>query len=499
MPRMRVFAAALALLLVPPAAAHSGSLTIDSASYAGGASQEGGLAALYILHNQEAAFRPDLRLDLQAGAVQAYEIERSAIVPLPGAEFQIPVNDPDPAAAKTRRLSLSDAVATLDGFQDGFQIHLVPAGPVKFSATSDAGALLRYDSLFMAPGRFAPAAAADTPDQEPESPQFWHVRIDEPLLVHDDQATRFAIEASGDFTLELRSVSLQAQDASGTHRLQSGTWQQPLAPGPAAAAATRQTDVLLRLAIEGGVLRLVLGGASAEILWAAYSAASVHDGEVLLRGATGTLEQDGARVELAGTPFALPAGSVLTLAPGAQRLGVDVAADDAARLTASSPFLAAGPSIAVGLAAVASLAIAVLLGLLARRNGSTLAHVEAAIEAQRYAHAARVARRILRRSPGQEDAMLARAIALSRGGDLRQAVDELEGHIAVRGASDGSLHYVLGVALLDLGKQEPARAALAEAVRRTPALAADVAGRLGSTAASPMPTMSPLPEGDAYA
>ncbi|HET6398102.1 MAG TPA: hypothetical protein VFH47_00935, partial [Candidatus Thermoplasmatota archaeon] len=75
--------------------------------------------------------------------------------------------------------------------------------------------------------------------------------------------------------------------------------------------------------------------------------------------------------------------------------------------------------------------------------------------------------------------------------------DELRGPLpAQRDPSDGSLHYVLGLALLDLGKDEEARQALSEAARRTPALAAEVHARLGARGAPPaIQSLSPLQNG----
>jgi predicted Zn-dependent protease len=143
----------------------------------------------------------------------------------------------------------------------------------------------------------------------------------------------------------------------------------------------------------------------------------------------------------------------------------------------------------VGTGAVLALVAAIGVGVLRRvLRMPALADVEHAIEEGEYRRAAHMAGRILSRLPGSEEALLGRAIALSKHGDNQAVVAELSRHLAAKPASDGTLHYVLGLAQLEVGRKEEAQASLKEAVRLTPSLQAEVAPRLGKVFSSPVTT-----------
>jgi tetratricopeptide (TPR) repeat protein len=206
-------------------------------------------------------------------------------------------------------------------------------------------------------------------------------------------------------------------------------------------------------------------------------------GPVDLTGATGQLTRGGRTVSLDDAEATLDAGNTFTLAPSGERLDIKVRPAP----VQTRGFLAEVPAPAsaalVGAGAAAALLAAVAIGLL--RNvlrRPELADVERAIEEGSFRKAAYLAARILARRPGDESVLLGRAIALTKSGRPEQAVREVDAHLRGAPASDGSLHYVLGLAQLDLGRDAEGRAALREAVRLTPSLHTDVAPRLGSVA-----------------
>lgn len=519
MSRRLLTALALALVAVAPlAAAESGQVSAEAAVYRGGARQHGEALAFYLMSQVAVdpgnevvppAPVPDgapplLGIDIQAAHLEALVVERTYLHLGSGAVIQ-----PDPRAPpqQPERIVLEHAHGKLTAQQSLFQVHLVPPGlgqTVPYQATTQSGRFDAQDSVYMSSGQFRRVLTQEDADaRNADSPEFWSVRLEEPLVVHEDQAGDLAATFRGDLVLELEGGTLAVRDNEGEHVLESGVWSESPAPGLAVLdpAATVQREALVRLFLVDAVVRLTVQGGNPALYVAAPSIESEQDGDTTLLGATGSVQSGQATRQLDGERFDLPAGHTLLLRSGDERMDAGFAPSavpgDAG---GGTTFADQGPATMVAVTAILALLAAIGLGVLRRATSPPdLRAVEAAIEAQRFSRAARMAKRILRARPGLEDAVLGRAIALSRAGRAGAAISEIHAQLELRGPTDGSLHYVLGLALLDVGRLDDARVALAEAVRLTPALHEDVASRLGNPQASSSPGPTSLREVHGYA
>lgn len=466
-------------------AALEGDVVADSYSYSGGANQQGPLTAF----NLGSVGGTTPFLGLQAKHMEAVIIEHQFVAGPTVAGIQGPsVRDPTDTAPASE-VALDDASATLTSSQEKFGIHiLTTSGPVDFEATTTAGLFDNYGQVYVSGAPMKDGAApGDDFIQTRDFEDYWSILYDAPHVVHRDQGGATGVTVSGTFVVELFGVTLQAEDASGRMiTLESGLWHDPIVDDPLSAGPARERTVFVRLFLQDAVLDLNAQGGNPVVFWATPTLSSQHAGEAVLQDATGTMDSRG----LNGERYVVPAGSSLALAPASSGLAVH-----------AQPANVVGPPAGtawngwIGAGAVLALVGAIAVGLVARAvNRPDMRAVEAAIEGGRHDKAARMAKRILHRIPGLEDAALARAIALSRGGHPQGAVQAVRDQLAHHDASDGSLHYVMGLSLLDLGQHADARVALDEAVRRTPALAADVAARLGP--ADPIP---PAREANGYA
>ena len=115
-----------------------------------------------------------------------------------------------------------------------------------------------------------------------------------------------------------------------------------------------------------------------------------------------------------------------------------------------------------------------IVAWLATRGRPDLRSIEVALESGHYGKAARLSTRVLRKDPLQESAHLSRAIAWSRAGHPGRVLRAVGRFLERHDPTDGTLHYVLGLAHKDLGDDEAARQAIAEAVDRTPSLLMEV-------------------------
>ena len=464
------------------AAAQPGS-SASTVSYRGGAHQRGAAAAYFLSDGaSEGEGLPNpidppaapgevaiLGIELKAAYLEALTIERHAII-LPGdlGRQSDPRHD---AGAAPQRVVLEHAKASLVTQQASFQLNVLPAdgGLMPFVARTDAGRFEPFDGLAMGPGKFRePLGGVDSDDpRDPAFDDFWSIVLDQPLVVNTDEGADQDLTFTGDLVLELLGATLEATGRDGSATIESGEWMEEAAPG-----VQEMRRAFTRIYLTDATVRLIVQGGSPDLYFAAPDVVSEQAGESILLGFTGRLLRDGQDEQLSGDRVLLGAGHTLSLhAAGDVAAGPD------------------GGRAWVAVTAILALAVAVGIGLARRLSGpADLRSIEAAIEAQRYDRAARIAKRVLRISPGLEDAVLGRAIALSKAGRAGAAISELHAHLARRPASDGSLHYVLGLAYLDVGRFDDARAALGEAVRLTPALAGDAAARL-----SPSPLASSQP------
>lgn len=495
----------VAAVLGSPLAAAQDGATASGVSYHGGAKQAGEAFAYYLADEvTEGEALPNpldpaappgtssvIGLEIKAGHVDALMVEQRIIL-LAGDQGE--VVDPREAEPAPKRTVLDHAKGHLVAQQAQYQLHLLPAAPdgtISFVGRSDAGRYEALDSLAIGPGRFGEAQAVDPSEpRDPADPEFWRLVRDSPVLVNTDESGQQDLTFTGDLVLEAVGLTIEASDDDESASLESGMWTTDTVPG----AVQEQRRALLRMYLTDATVRISVQGGAPGLQFAGPVVVSEQEGESTLLGVTGTLMRDGEPSTFSDDRVLLPAGNTLALAdaaPGGRfTLGITP--------TATAPATVAGGALAesvrsawIALVAVLALAVAVGLGLLRHATQPVdLAAVEAAIEAQRYGRAARLAKRILRARPGLEDAVLGRAIALSKAGRAGAAISELHDHLRTRGATDGSLHYVLGLAFLDVGRMEDGRAALQQAVRLTPALASDVAARLGPQRSSTVQSTS---------
>lgn len=297
----------------------------------------------------------------------------------------------------------------------------------------------------------------------------------------------------GDFTLEVMGVDFLMRDAAGrTTMLHSGTDRDGWVPGIESARAV--TSSFLRITVTGGHADILVRDDATAVEWTGLRAATVTDGAVSMSQASGLAEFGGEERRIEGESLRSTGVTTLAITAGDGDLPVELTrADPAVAARATAPALPGGLAawIAGGGAFAAAGAVAVALAV-RRRHVPALADVEAAIEAGHYRRAAADAARILRHRPTSEDALLSRAIALCKAGRPKRVVAELLRHLHARKPSDGSLHYVLGLAYLDMGQRAHAAEVFGEAVRRTPSLLTDVQGKLGGPGTTSR-TQQPLP------
>lgn len=505
-PRILAFLVLAGTLLVPAASADAGQVTAERASYSGGADHDGSIVAFFLATSPEfAADDALLSIDIHAGRFESLQVERRYIVspevdpvtlPRWGEVPALvqPVEDPRfDRNAPPARTVLDKARATLVSQQEEFQVHILPADPaaaLDFQGHTDAGQFSQLPALFMETGRFEEPRPSplDTDARVINAPEFWSVRLDEPLVVHDDQASHFQARIKGDLVLEIVGGTFEAKDRDEQVTLESGKWSAPAVPGSPLPGATEERRVLMRLFLEDATIHVGFQGATTDAYWASRSVESTTGGDTTLEGASGDVSTSDGIVPLSDDRYRVAAATLLTLTPGDAGMAVAMQPAVSTAATAGQSGPGQGQTVA-GIAAILALLVAAGLGLAHRLAAAPdLRQVELALEGERYGRAARIAKRILRARPGLEDAVLGRAIALSKSGRAGAAISEIHEHLATRGASDGSLHYVLGLSFLDVGREAEASIALAEAVRRTPALQADVAARLGPVPSHSTPT-----------
>lgn len=330
---------------------------------------------------------------------------------------------------------------------------------------------------------------------------FWTIRDAGGPHVVTEAAGAAVLRLEGTFTLEVVGLDFRLTGDGGDRRLHSGTEREPLQPGaPGPAQSIRQS--FLRINVTAGSLDLAVASA-ALIQWSGPAAATTT-AAASMEEATGSVTlSDGRQHRLTGAAYHLDGLASFQANPAQQGLQLEITGLDPQGYplapASTSVRQQATPAAWTVAATMAGGACAVLLALLLRRR-PTMADIEASLEAGRFRRAAWEASRLLRRRPGFEDAVLSRAIALSKLGRDRRVVHEVQDHLAGHAPSDGVLHYVLGLSLRRLGAVGDAQAALQEALRRTPALLPQVQPLLaGQQPSSPLRALPPAVDGPAYA
>lgn len=270
------------------------------------------------------------------------------------------------------------------------------------------------------------------------------------------------ITLHGDMALELRGIALATdQDVLDTRGQRDA--------GPAG----HYERVFGRLVLFGATVNITLAPGS-DVQWA-MQRGDAKAFDAVLTGRADTIQFGGQPVDLAA------GGSVhgdfaVTSEATADGMRFAVHPHEAAS-AGHAPVIPKG----WGMAALGLLGLLPLAGVVMvhrRQQPATMDGVEHAIRAGRFGRAVRLSDRILRDDPLHESAHLSRAIALTKSGRADAAVDSVQAYLEHAEPGDGTLHFVMGMALLDLGRSHEARQALGQAVERTPALLADVAPEL---------------------
>ncbi len=282
------------------------------------------------------------------------------------------------------------------------------------------------------------------------------------------------VTITGSFMVEFYGLEWRLEDAQGSQNMVSGREYHAQQAG-----MTTYTDRLLRLFVEDATLTMELPGAYADpgqniMQWTATRAHwTAQDAAVEMSGATGALRSPQGEVQLEDDRLAYEGPIDMILGSDGEALQTTV---DEPEATADTTIKPAGTFSSTWLWALAG---AMILGIAVTATVRTLRtpqihQVEAALEAAHFRKAASLSTRILRKDPTMESAQLSRAIAWSRSGRNHKIVKTLVPFLRRHEPRDGTLHYVLGLALKDLGEEEDARAMMAEAVHRTPSLLAEV-------------------------
>ncbi len=469
-------AALFALLLAVPAA--QAAIQADSLSYDASSTFDGHLSLLQLRADEEGAGSP--WVEVQAGRIEAVQYNSTSFISdvATGPGPQQPVVYPDPHQAPTRTpYDFGAGQMRLVAFRGLYRLNAFSSGPMGLHAEASRGVAAAKEDLKLSQTGLSAGdgSGADCPDARPDAARFCAIERAGSQILHASAANRAsAILRAPDMVLELSGLDLQV-DAARSLVLQSGHFAEEVAP--VSGTVHRDHEVFLRLYLTDAVVTVATDGPSGALLWAAGDLASQHDGPVAFASATGVLATANGQVRLDHERFVAPAGAHLILRPAdASTFSAELETPPAPAPSGlvAIPVLAAGPA---GLVFALAAFVAGLAWFALRGRGASLDAMEAAIAAGENRRAARVAAAILRRLPGHEDARLGRAIALTRAGSPGRAAREVERHLRRAEPTDGSLHYVMGLALLDKGRDEEGRAALREAVRRTPELEADVRAR----------------------
>jgi hypothetical protein len=473
-----LLACALLAAMAQPVAA-DGVYTAASADFNDPAVQDGALAMLLIVDEVDSPFTavegtpgttPTPSLEIAAASAQVVSYEYKTRETPAGTLRDLPT-DPEP---QRDQLDLESALIQMAGFQRGFQVHVYGlAGDLDYHLETDGGVIQAIEGVVEMRRGDINRDDPERPQSGVDSPDFAVVERPGPLLIQVKSLPHLRLTVSGDMVVEVMGIHVRAQGGDTDATLESGAWREPVEPLPGGteAALFEERQVFVRMVLHGATVELGNDGGAPHITWASREITSSFSGPVTL--GPGIAGPQAERV-------VLDAGSRLRLVPVGDQLAIEVAPANLGThgMLASVP--APTSAALIGAGAVLALGIAVGIGVLRRLlRLPALADVETAIEEGEYRKAARLAARILTRLPGSEEALLGRAIALSKGGRSQDVVAELTSHLALRPASDGTLHYVLGLAQLETGQAAEAQASLREAVRLTPSLQAEVAPRLG--------------------
>lgn len=446
---------------VPVSAAKGPDLLLfhaDVMEHQGRLQQKGGLDLLRV-SDQETFTTPDLRLEAEALWAVRFTSEHVQVATVRGADA-VP-NDPEHFGDASS--PLRNALMTSSGGDPAFDIRVLSDG----RAGTEITARLQGTTALEALPEAQMGSLGGIKDREPgvedsstgeEHRAFITRSIDEPVVVSRSHGADGAVRVQGDFIIEVLGIDVTLETGSSNHTIHTGVDN---SSESLPAYVIRQST--LRVFVRDGLLEIQQRGINTEFEWAMRS--------IEVAGDDGQIRMEGSDDGPSEVRFANGYTGVLTPGNG-ERLDMGLT-EEPAGPTASTwlspdgfnplPFM-----IAALVAAVAAVAV------LAGRRTPSLSLMERALESGSFLRAARLARRIIRADPTVESAHLGQAIAFSRTGRPERVVQDLESYLDGTEPSDGTLHYVLGLAYRDLGRESAAADALSEAVRRTPALATQI-------------------------
>lgn len=356
-----------------------------------------------------------------------------------------------------------DVQLSLQGADDWHQLSVVPIGATHLAYQGPRLHMASMPDACMSHEGFGPLGA-DCQSYDGRLPGFSDVPFDGPIQLINATRGHGAI-LKGDFVLEIVGVTLGGQDTTfDARQTQSG-----------GVAGTYQA-VFGRILLENATVRMQFSE-GVHLQWAVQKAQVLaQDGVARLHEASGTIKFPGERSlksdDMIAGDFMLRSSAT----EGGIAFGIEQRAQDGSPLAASVADMEVGWPLAL----LVSVFPAIGIALATRRHQAhtSMRDVEQALRRGRYGRADRLSRRILRHDPFHESAQLSRAIALTRSGRPQAAVADVQRFLARHQASDGTLHYVLGMALLDLDRPDEARSALAAAVERTPSLLTEISPQM---------------------
>ncbi len=458
-----------------------------------------------------------LGLDVQAGrATVDHKVVRYIGLPsLPGA---IASGD----AKMMPTMEMRNPTMTLDAAESTYRMQvrsLTPGTGFDVALAAMGGTAHAVEGVVM--DRCGVRGSSESSDEcRDNQAEFATVTENGPLVHVKAASIGHIVEVSGDLVLEFTGVSITAEDEVGktesldgrskTGPVQTDTGLSLPAESQAVVYETEYHYITIKLT--NARLQFVVEDEKAFSSWVYEEVSVLPQGKTTFANATGDLNRDGVQFRYNNEDAVLEPGNFrIDMLAREQMLDLDVvpAGSDAPRTTGTfllpkntSTWLG-GSLVAVGVAAMA-----VAAAILVRRRVAGLPHIsgmEKALAEGRFSSAARMAKRILDKEPGMEDAAIGRAIALHKGGRSRLAVREVRKRFRDgREPTDGVLHYVMGLACIDLGRNEEAQEAMRQAVRRTPSLLGEVKAyfpSLFSEVKEAVKAATPVrsPHGDGYA
>lgn len=473
-PRLAILAIA-GVVAVAPASAWDGSLDVEGLLVPSGATE--GVSRFFWLESTADHDNVGLAFSFEAAKVTGQLIEKRAVQPAstPGAGPVSGIEQPLPPEVDRQDVSWEQVAAASTAVAGDFLITVRPIDrEAPMALATDTGSF--QVAPFQGGGFYVADGVSEGGTGGPQDGiSFSQVHLPAGHVLLETTAHGLDAEIRGDLLVEFQFVDLSGEAAAGAievNTIERYSTVAPDVPDESMLVAKQRIDVFARLQLEDAVLRLQAPDFEGLSQWLDGTVELAPQGDVVLLGATGVIEAGGQRVALQDERYILEGSQPLRL-EAAEGDRITVVPTEAA--TTSAGTSAAAVVTAPLWILVVGAAVAFVAAVLWLRRASTLQSVEAAIERGRYRRAAMLAGRLVAREPKREDAAVARAVALSKAGRHERVIDEVEKRLKTHGATDGVLHYLLGVSFWKAGSTRDALASFREAVRRTPELRGAIA------------------------